>query len=270
MLQEFIEAMVKHLPPSSSELHLLDIGGVVGEKLSTLRHDLSIEVASLYIPHWSLSANSVDAVLAYDIYLSDDLLSAVQNVMRPGGRFIVVNPMNSVDEQYVTKLENAGYVRILVEAALIPPSGVLIRGEKAHNTDDTLERVEQVATADDDLLNLDTYRGRYIHLLVRQSPNKPAWKLAPDETVQWHATAIEDNGEIRLLAFSSLPKAVNFMQSAVIQDIIRDVNKVGKFSLETARIWTNPVLLNPTLASVRSYTVLQIAIDPTTAELPDE
>lgn len=270
MLQEFIEVMAKHLPPSSSELRLLDLGGVVGEKLSTLRGDLSIEIASLYVPHWSFPANSIDAVVAYDIYLSDELLSAVQNVMRLGGRFIVVNPMNSVDESYVKNLENAGYVRILVESALYPPSGVLIRGEKAHSTDDTLERVGQVALRDDDLLDLDTYRGQYLHLLVRQSPNKPAWKLEPDEKIEWHANAIEYDGELRLLAFSSLPKAVNFMQSAVIQDIIRDVNKVGKFSQTTARTWTNPVLLNPTLERVKSHPMIQIAIDPTTAELPDE
>jgi hypothetical protein len=270
MLDEFIEAMAKHLPPSASELRLLDIGGAVGEKLAARRDDLFIEVASLYIPHWSYAANSVDAVVAYDVLLSADLLAAVLHVMRPGGRLIVVNPTNSVAETLVKILENAGYVRILVEPALYPARGVLIRGEKVHNTGDTLQRVEQVATRDADLLNLDDYRGRYVHLLVQQSPNKPIWKLAPDEYIEWYAAAIERNGETVLLAFSSLPKAVNFMQSAVLQDFIRDVNKVGKFSQETARTWTHLVLLNPTLESVQNYPVTQIAVDSQMAETSDE
>ena len=270
MLDEFVEAIAKHLPPSASELRLLDIGGVAGERLATLRDDLLLEVASLYVAHWLYRVNSFDAVVAYDVLLSVDLLTAVLSVMRPGGRFIVVNPMNAVEEAYIQKLEHAGYVRILVEPALYPAKGVLIRGEKVHTTGDTLQRVEQVATRDTDLLNFDDYRGRYVHLLVHQSPNKPVWKLAPDEHIEWHAAAIERDGDTLLLAFSSLPKAVNFMQSAVLQDFIRDVNKVGKFSLETTRTWTHPVLLNPTLESVQSYPVRDIAVDPKTAEAPYE
>jgi hypothetical protein len=147
---------------------------------------------------------------------------------------------------------------------------VLIRGEKAHTTADTLERVGQVAVRDANLLDLDTYQGRYVHLLVQQSPNKPVWRLAPDEQIEWYATAIERDNETFLLAFSSLPKAVNFMQAAVLQDFIRDVNRVGKFSKATARTWTLPVLLNPTLESVQAYRVTQFTIDPKKAESPDE
>jgi SAM-dependent methyltransferase len=269
-MQEFVEVMLKHLPPSASELRLLDIGGLVGDKLAALRNDLIVTVASLYIPHWTFPDNSVDAVVVYDVLLSHDLLTAVLKVMRPGGRLIVVHPANAVDPAYLQTLETAGYVRILVEPALYPPAGVLIRGEKVHTTDDTLARVEQVAARDSDTLDLEDYRGRYVHLLVQQTPNKPVWKLAPNEVIKWHAAAIERDSQKFLLAFSSLPKAVSFMQAAVMSDFIRDVNKVAKFSKETARTWTTPLLLNPTLESVQSNTVSQIAIDPQTAETPDE
>jgi hypothetical protein len=267
---QFVEAMVKHLPPSASELRLLDVGGIMGDKLATLRNDLVVTAASLYVPHWTFPENSVDAVVAYDVLLSDDLLTAVLKVMRPGGRFIVVNPANTVDQAYVQTLENAGYVRILVEPAIYPPSGVLIRGEKTHTTDDTLERVEQVAARDSDTLDLEDFRGRYVHLLIEQTPNKPVWKLAPDEVIIWQAATIERDNQTFLLVFSSLPKAVSFMQAAVMGDFIRDVNKVAKFSKETVRTWTTPLLLNPTLESVQSATVSRILIDPKTAEAPDE
>ena len=135
MRQEFVEVIVKHLPPAASELRLLDIGGVVSEPLQIRRHDVQVEIASLYTPHWDYALDSFDAVVAYDTYLSDDLLASVLKVMRAGGRFIVIQPSGSVDEAHVEKLENTGYVRILVEAALAPSSGVLIRGEKIHTTD---------------------------------------------------------------------------------------------------------------------------------------
>jgi hypothetical protein len=270
MLQEFVDAMLKHLPPSASELRLLDVGGVVGGRLSQLRADLRLIAASLYIPHWTYPRNSVDAVVAYDVLLSAEFLAAVLYVMRPGGRLIVVNPMNTVTADAAKTLENAGYVRILVEPALYPPSGVLLRGEKAHPTQDTLERVESVAARDRDALDLATYRGRYVHLLIQQTPNKPAWKRTPQEVIAWHAAAIERDAQTFLLAFSSLPKAVSFMQAAVLRDFIRDVNKVVKFNKDTAALWTQPILLNPTLESVQAYSVTQMTIDPQTAEAPDE
>jgi SAM-dependent methyltransferase len=269
-MQEFVEVMLKHLPPSASELRLLDIGGIVGDKLAAVRNDLVVTIASLYIPHWAFPDNSVDAVVAYDVLLSDELLTAVLKVMRPGGRLIVIHPANAVDHVYLQTLENAGYVRILVEPAIYSPSGVLIRGEKVHTTDDTLERVEQVAARDSDALDLEDYRGRYVHLLVQQTPNKPVWKLTPDEVITWHAATVERENQTYLLAFSSLPKAVSFMQAAVMADFIRDVNKVAKFSKETARTWTTPMLLNPTLESVQNESVHHIEIDPKTAEIPDE
>ena len=58
-----------------------------------------------------------------------------------------------------------------------------------------------------------------------------------------------DAGDPLLLAFSSLPNAVAFMQPAVIAGTIKDVNKVAKFSRATAQDWR--VLINPALDAAR-------------------
>lgn len=267
--QKFIEIIAKHLPPSSSNLRLLDIGAVVGDILLEHRADIAIDIASLATQHWHYDANQYDAVVAYDTFLSAELLQATLAVMREGGRFILVNPLGSVDEMWVKALENTGYIRILVEPAY-EGEGVLIRGEKAHTTDNTLERVRHVADDDANLLDFARYRGRYVHLLIIQTPNKPVWKLSADDEIKWHAVTIEKGSETHLLAFSSLPKAVSFMQPAVMQGFIQDVNKVGKFSKIVAQKWENPILLNPILSDIDRYNVRLLYINPDTAEAPDE
>lgn len=266
---EFIEAMVKHFPPSASELRLLDIGGVAGEILIQSRPDLKIDVASLNVTDWQYSADSIDSVVAYDSLLKAEFLSGVLTVMRPGGRLIIVNPLAIVEENIVKTLEDAGYIRILVEPA-VNASGVLIRGEKPHTTANTFKRVKDVAKRDADLLNLDSYEGLFVHLLIVQKPNKPVWKLEADERIEWEAVTIEKEGELSLLGFSSLPKAVSFLQGAVMKGFIRDVNKVGKFSKVTARTWDSVTLLNPTLYNIQDYGVKLISINPDTAEASDE
>jgi hypothetical protein len=267
--QQFIEAMAKHLPPSASDLRLLDIGGVAGEILLSLRSDLKAETASLNLLDWNYPPESFDAVVAYDLLLKPDFLTAVLNIMRAGGRLIIVNPLAEVDERPLHILEANGYIRILVEAA-VEGRGLLLRGEKAHQTTDTLQRVQEIAQRDNDLLDLASYRGRFLYLLIQQTPNKPVWALNADEPIRWKAIAIESAGQAHLLAYSSLPKAVAFMQSAVLQGFIRDVNKLAKFSKETAASWPLPVLLNPTLASLHEKPLFVWDIDPQTAEIPDE
>lgn len=73
-----------------------------------------------------------------------------------------------------------------------------------------------------------------------------------------------------ILAFTSLPKAVAFMQPAVLAGRIKDVNKVGKFSRETALGWTVPVILNPPLDSIEARTMIFLPVDAHSAEAPDE
>lgn len=266
----FVDAMAKHLPPSAADLRLLDVNGAAGEHLSELRADLQvIPVAGVT---WQQPANTADAVVAFAVEPDAALLEAALEALRPGGRLIILLPDGELDEAYVETLETARFTRILVEIALGCPveTGLLVRGEKPHTTADTLARIAQVAVGDADDLSLADFKGRYVHLLVRQTPNKPVWKLAPDEVIVWEAAALDMPHGPTLLAFSSLPKAVGFMQPVVLAGTVRDVNKVPKFQREVAQAWPWPVLLNPTSEVLDSNPLTLINIDPQTAETPDE
>lgn len=266
---ELIEVMAKHLPPSAAGLRLLDVGGTAGPILLGLRPDLDVVIASVLAKQWDYAAQSFDAIVAYDMPLDADYLAAILRLLRPGGRFVQVNPIDQTLDAIGESLLKAGFVRCLVEPAT-EQGGILLRGERTHTTSDTLERVQGVAQRDADLLDLSSFRGRYVHLLVRQQPNKPVWRLSPDEVITWDAAAIAQEGDAALLAFSSLPKAVAFMQSAVLENVITGINKVGKFSLQTAAEWPHRVIVNPTLESITDMAIQFIAVDPSTAEAPDE
>ncbi|MCB9459146.1 MAG: class I SAM-dependent methyltransferase [Anaerolineaceae bacterium] len=266
---DFIEAMVKHLPPSAADLRLLDVGGATGTILRQFRPDIEVVVASLLPQQWQFDDQSFDAIAAYDMPLDDAYLAAILRLLRPGGRFVQVNPIDQELAPIGTGLLQAGFVRCLVEPA-VAGVGVLLRGERAHTTADTLERVQGVAERDADQIDLSNFRGRYVHLLVRQQPNKPVWRLQPDEVITWDAVAVGQGEHISLLAFSSLPKAVSFMQAAVLEDLMTGINKVGKFSQHTAAEWSYPVMVNPTLESISGAAIQFIPINPATAETPDE
>jgi hypothetical protein len=260
------EAMVKHLPPSASRLSLLDIEGKAREILEKHRPDLDVTVVAG--ADWQVDSETFDAVTAFDDDLRGDLLGAALGALRPGGRLIIMATKGDPNAEQVQTLEKHGYTRILVETgAECPlPVGVLMRGEKPHTTDDTQARVKVAADADEDAQTLDTYRGRFVYLLVRQTPNKPAWAIRADEPVTWDAVTL--NGS--LMAFTSLPKAVAFMQPVVVAGKIKDVSKFAKFSVETARTWTRPVRLNPPIAALDRARIESVSIDPDTAETPDE
>jgi SAM-dependent methyltransferase len=268
MTDPFIVVMAKHLPPSGARLRLLDVAGAAGSVLSTLRGDLDPLPVSAD-GTWSFPPDSADAVVARDVLLSDDLLSAALAALRPGGRLIIVDAERAPSGALVELLEAAGYTRILVEPALEGGEGVLLRGEKPHTAANTLERIESVARADAGAGDFAAYTGRYVHLLIRVTPNKPAWALREGETQHWDAVGLLGEPPT-LLAFSSLPKAVEFMQPAVLSGAIRDVNKVGKFSRATAAGWSVGVLLNPSLEALEGHTIALLPIDPGTAETPDE
>ena len=146
----------------------------------------------------------------------------------------------------------------------------IIGCEVYFTTDDTLARVRAAADKDAHALDPAAYTGRYIHLLIRQTPNKPAWALRDGETVTWEAVALGQGDEGVLLAFSSLPKAVSFMQPAVLRGAIVGVSKVAKFSRETAAGWLHRLLLNPDVSVLDGRGVTFVPIDPASAETPDE
>lgn len=267
--RHFVAVMAKHLPPSASTLRLLDLDGESGGILASCRADLDITRVAPGDLDTAAPANSIDAVVAYDVDVGANLLRESLKLLRPGGRLIMLQSRGRVSAAHPLMLRENGYTRLLVEPAL-DGLGVLLRGEKPHPVADTAQRVRSVAQADGDLLDLEQYAGRYLHLLIQQLPNKPVWKLGGDETITWRAAAIDSGARQALLAFSSLPKAVGFMQPAVLKGLIRDVNKVGKFSRDTAQSWTWDLLLNPTPASIEAKALTTVEIDPASAEAPDE
>jgi SAM-dependent methyltransferase len=270
-----IEAAVKHLPPSASQLRLLDINGESGAALADLRADLDVTPIPGHAPDWhDVAENSADAIMAHDYVLNDAFLKAALRALRPGGRLVIVNRRGEALPEIGHTLEQAGYTRILVETAVeCPlPTGVLMRGEKPHTTENTLERVQVAAAGDADHVTWLTYQGRYAHLLVVQRPDKPAWKLEPGETITWDAVAINRPSEYMptLLAFSSLPKAVAFMQPSVLAGRIQGVNKVAKFRREAVNGLLHPVLLNPDPSVLAESGLSRVPVDPAQAERPDE
>ena len=200
--------------------------------------------------------------------LTSALFGQALHRLRPGGRFIAVQSDGEVSARAGEWLRQHGFVRILVEPA-VDGLGSLLRGEKAHTTADTVARIQRVAGADADSLALADFRGRYLHLLIQQRPNKPVWARAAAEPVEWRAAAISAPQPI-LLAFSSLPKAVAFMQPAVLGGRIRDINKVGKFSRATVQAQAWALRINPSLPSLQGEDVVYLQIDAALAEAPDE
>src|SRR5664279_3794743 len=153
-----IEMMIKHLPPSASTLRLLDLNGASADFLRSRRADLDVPVGE----SGDVSeANAFDAVVAYGETLDDEGLHAALHALRPGGRLIGIDPQGEPDSALVKRLESAGYCRILVEE--LAETGVLLRGEKSHVTDDTLARIQSVAARDQALAE---FKGRYLHLLI--------------------------------------------------------------------------------------------------------
>ncbi|MCY4465653.1 MAG: hypothetical protein OXE46_08965 [Chloroflexi bacterium] len=261
--RHFVLAMAKQLPPSSATLRLLDLDGGSAAILSEARTDLQA------LPRQACQPNSLDAVVACDVPLTRELLDDALKLLRRGGRFVAVQSQGTVSQQLGEFLGERGYVRILIEPAL-DDLGLLIRGEKPHSTGEPQLRIQNVARMDTDSLTMERFRGRYLHLLIQQQPNLPAWARSANDIISWRAAAIEALPQPILLAFSSLPKAVGFMQRAVLAGVVRDINKVGKFSRETAQTWSCRPRINPTLESLRDERLVYIDIDPASAEAPDE
>ena len=268
--RDLLFAAAKHLPPSPSTLQLLDVGGLAAGVLAELRQDIAALPVEANAETWALPDNSADAVITLGTPLTSAFLGRSLAVLRPGGRLIAVTAEGRASAVIVQALESAGFVRILVEPALANRVGLLMRGEKPHQTADTLARVAQVAVRDAALTDFATYPGRYVFLLVRQTPNKPAWALRSDEAVTWQAAALDRPDGPLLLAFSGLPRGVSFMQPAVLGGQIAGVNKVAKFSRATAQTWESRALLNPPPDVLNGQVVRFIDVDPATAEAPNE
>ncbi|MCI0714214.1 MAG: hypothetical protein L0154_28925 [Chloroflexi bacterium] len=263
-----IADMLKHLPPSKSQLRLLDISPQdVQTDITLNRPDIA----------FTRERSDVDAVFGYGVpSLKPVMLEMSLNALRPGGRMILYFPALDLSlDEVAAVLQEVGFARILTETL---DDGILARGERpyAHGMT-TAARVavgaQDVAVESEILvLSGDAIHdapGRYIHLLIKQTPNKPLWKLEPGETISWQAAALDH--PLTVIGFTSLPKAVQLMQAAVMDGMIKDVSKIAKFSKATAAGWDFWVLLNPDLAAIKSRgVVIMIDIDPDSAEAPDE
>ena len=267
---KLVEAAIRHLPPSASQLQLLDINSEASAVMGETRHDIVATAASGDSQSWEFEDARFDAVVALDYILNTPFLNKVLAVLRPGGRLIVVQSQGEIKESIGRTLEANGFTRILIESVENVSSGVLIRGERPHATDDTLQRIESVAYHDSEQLDLTNFKGRYVHLLILQTPNKPVWRMERGEPIEWQAVGLADEDHPALLGFSSLPRAVRFMQSAVLNGTLTGINKVGKFSKDTASTWTHTILINPAQAVLDNGQIVFIPVDPATAEAADE
>ena len=263
-----IAEMLRHLPPGPSQLWLLDISPQdVQTDITQNRPDIAITRERV----------DIDAVFGCGILsLKPVMLETSLNALRPGGRMILFFPALdlSLDEVAVV-LQEAGFVRILTETLR---GGILARGERPYaqgmNTADRIAIGAQDEVVGEEVrvlagTEIRNAPGRYIHLLIKQTPNKPVWKLETGERIEWRAAALDN--PLTVIGFTSLPKAVQLMQAAVMDGTIKDVTKIAKFSKAIAAAWDFGVLLNPDLEIIKSRgPVVLIEIDPASAEVPEE
>lgn len=226
------------------------------------------------------ASSSLDVVTGHSfLYLVSDrqgVLAEAYRVLRPGGRIVLMEPNDRrfalgllrrvlaefrftvsailwhiysrlhgplTPTRLAEALRQAGFVHILAEETLAG-LGLIGRGEKGRLV------VQQNADSAPSQLP----RSPHLYLLITQTPNRPGWEKVHEEELRWEAQVVTDcqTGQEHILAFTSLVKAVAFMQSAVIAGLIRNVNKVGKFRRETVEAWGRPFLINPAWDDLRA------------------
>ena len=248
----------KHLPPSAGLPRVLALDEAAAAELPA-------EVGLVHAgPELS---GEFDAVVGY---AAPEQLSSLFQHLRPGGRLILAH--RAEPQALLDALTQAGFIHCLVESV---GDFTLYRGERPP-LGSSVTRVQTLASGPQSLTS-DSRSGPltspFIFLLVTQTPNKPAWKLTSAEKLEWRAATVIDpaTGQPTLLAFSSLLKAVAFMQAAILANTISGVNKVGKFRAEAAQTWALSFFLNPSFEDVRTLTLgPAFVIDPQTAVMGDE
>jgi hypothetical protein len=224
----------KHLPPSAGLPRVF----VVNEHALA---DLPAEIERVQ------EGEACDAVVGHAP--PEDLARWMER-LRPGGRLILA--WGADPASALAALTEAGYIHCLVEETT---EATLYRGERPPVGASTW-RVQSLADSPlptGEGLEVRANQPPFVFLLSHQTPNKPAWKLAPDEKLEWRAVTLLDGAPPPvLLAFSSLVKAVAFMQAAIKANWLTGVNKVGKFRAEAAPGWPLPFSLNPEFERVRA------------------
>jgi hypothetical protein len=242
----------RHLPPSAGLPRVLALDPAAALALPPGVQVLSADPAGL-------PSGSLDAIVGCT---GPAGCARWLDLLRPGGRLILACAENS--QTLIDALAGAGYIHCLVE-----PDGdlTLYRGERPP-AGTPLERISTLSAQQPRPERLPPF----LYLLISQTPNKPAWKIEPGETLHWRAATALGPHEARpvLLAFGSLVKAVAFMQPAVLARALAGVNKIGKFPARLVQSWGMPFTFNPTFDELRAA-VLQAAVevDPQAA-LADE
>lgn len=202
-------------------------------------------------------ARDVDAILTFR--WPEDL-AASRDRLRPGGRLIVLlsNAPSELEdgERRLVELNQHGYIHCLIES--LPDGGWLCRGERPpiHSGGKRLSGL---------ISSVEMGSARALVVLVKQTPNKPTWRLEPGERRVWEAARLVDpsTGQPALLAFTSLVKAVAFMQPAVLAGLLTGINKTGRYALEQVEAWGLPVIVNPAFEDWRNASVAEsVRIDP--------
>lgn len=244
----------RHLPPSAA----LPVVLALDPAAELACHGEPVTLAAA-------DAGDVDAIVATRW---PDALSTLRGRLRPGGRLIIELPATSSDPAegaaHLAALQDAGFIHCLVEA--LPDGGWLCRGERAPEVDgsERLRRIADGRPAD---------AAQALVLLICQTPNKPTWRLDPGERRLWEAASVIDptTGSAALLSFTSLVKAVAFMQPAVLAGFLIGINKTGRFPADAIRAWGLPVLVNPVFEDWRNATAgPRIVVDPASALASDE
>lgn len=226
----------RHLPPSAGLPVVLA---------------LSAEAAAELAPVAAVSA-APGRPEGYDAIAGPALPAEVPGLaaqLRPGGRLILT--ASDPPEALLAALTQAGLIHCLVEVGSSPEPGDAAAGTPAHlYRGERPPRVppgERVARVAAQPASAAT---PYLFLLITQTPNVPGWRLPAGSSVRWQAaTRLHPaTGQLRLLAFSSLARAVAFMQPAIRAGAIGGVNKIAKYPAGAAEHWLQPVWLNPSPA----------------------
>lgn len=259
----------KHLPPSPGPPRVLALDDRAAADLppEVVVEKFNLAPAPAAARADLPSPGAFDAIIGYT---APEQLAALSAYLRPGGRLILAHPTHP--QLLITALTAAGLIHCLVEET---DGLTLYRGERPP-LGSPLERTQLLADSPLPAGEGAGVRGStspFLFLLITQTPHLPAWKLTPGEKLAWQAATALDpaTGQPALLAFTSLVKAVGFMQPAILQGWLTGVNKIGKFRAAVAATWAHPLILNPDFAVTRGLPLgPHSPVDPATAITGDE
>jgi hypothetical protein len=243
-LLDLTQLILKHLPPSA------DLPRVRPLDDRSARWCLALDRQGSII---SVDDSEVDAAVASGIAHVQDAATS----LRPNGRaiFLIPNTEGIATESIVEALTANDLTRILIESVL-DHTFILARGERPTDQERTTDRIATIARIESEaieILAIDQAAQRYLHLqvLVKQQPPSRGWAdMQPNTT--WEALTIQDadSDQFLLVAFTSLVKAVAFLQPAVLADVVHGINKMPRF--ETERIIGGQYfIINPVFEALR-------------------